>query len=176
MKKTFIATLLILLIASASIFAITATDNFTVTTNIGEIGLVKVSSAAIAGHTQTAYGNAGDLATYAISSSGNQTGFTAFLTTLSNKRNGYKVTMTATAMKSADTPTTYINYTVGCGGQSILTTDATTPPAVEVMNISSLTTLTGASKAITLDVESTSYAAAVSGSYSGTVTFNYTAN
>jgi len=173
MKKTIIATLLILTIASSSIFAVTDTDNFTVTTTITEIGKVKVSALAIVGNTLTAYTTAGDLATYGISSSGAQAGFTAYLTTLSNNRAGYTVSMTASAMKSADTPYSYINYTVGCDTKSITTTGATTPAAVEVMNESGLTTLTGASKAITLSIDSTTYDAAVSGSYTGTVTFNY---
>ena len=173
MKKTIIATLLILLIASASIFAVA--DSFNVTTTVGEIGLMKVSSAEITGNTSLAYTNSGDFTELVIENSGAQT-FEAYLTTLSNKRSGYEVTMKATPMTSAATPTTYIDYTVGCGTGTITTTGATTPAtAVTIIDIASLTELTGASKAITLSVDSATFEAAVSGSYTGTVTFNYTA-
>ena len=173
MKKTIIATLLILTIASASIFAVA--DSFNVITTVGETGLMKVSSAVIAGHTSLAYTNSGDFTELVIENSGEQT-FEAYLTTLSNKRSGYEVTMKATPMTSAATPTTYIDYTVGCGTGTITTTGATTPAtAVTIIDIASLTELTGASKAITLSVDSATFEAAVSGSYTGTVTFNYTA-
>lgn len=173
MKKTIIATLLILLIASASIFAVA--DSFNVTTTVGEIGLMKVSSAEITGNTSLAYTNSGDFTELVIENSGEQT-FEAYLTTLSNKRSGYEVTMKATPMTSAATPTTYIDYTVGCGTGTITTNGASTSTTpVTIIDVTSLTELTGASEAITLSVDETTYEAAVSGSYTGTVTFNYTA-
>lgn len=173
MKKTIIATLLILLIASASIFAVA--DSFDVKTTVGEIGLMKVSSAAIADNTSLAYTNSGDFTELVIESSGEQT-FEAYLTTLSNKRSGYEVTMKATPMTSAATPTTYIDYTVGCGTGTITTDGANTSTTpVTIIDVTSLTELTGASKAITLSVDSATFEAAVSGNYTGTVTFNYTA-
>jgi len=175
MKKTSITTLVILIIASVSIFAapVTDTDNFTVTTIIAETGKVKVSSAPINGNDLAAYTASGDLASYAITGSGNQTNFTAYLTTLSNNRAGYTVSMSATAMMSADTPTTYIDYTVGCNNKSIVTNGATATSAVEVMNATGLETLSGDSKQISLSIDATTYNKAVSGSYSGTVTFNF---
>ena len=179
MKKTIIATLLILIIASTSIFAatVTDTDTFNVTTTILEVGKVKVSAAAILGNTLTAYTTAGDLATYGISSSGNQTNFVAFLTTLSNKRTGYKVSMSATAMKSGTGPSAaYINYTVGCNGKSLTTSGTGSVTVADVMDVSALTTLTGASQALTLSIDSTTYNAAVAGDYVGTVTFNFSSN
>lgn len=182
MKKTFIATLMIMVIASASIFAavVSDADSFNVTTTIAEMGKVKVSIAAIAGNTLVAYNAAGDLTTYGISSSGDQTSFVAFLTTLSNKRTGYKVTMSATAMISgAGASAAYIDYTVGSGGQTVKTNGAgasTPSTAPTVMNVSSLPTLTGASQPITLSIDATTYDAAVAGDYTGTVTFNFVSN
>ena len=173
MKKTIIATLLILLIASASIFAVA--DSFNVTTTVGEIGLMKVSKLAIAANTSQAFSDSGDFIELVIENSGEQT-FEAYLTTLSNKRSGYEVTMKATPMTSAATPTTYIDYTVGCGTGTITTNGASTSTTpVTIIDVTSLTELTGSSEAITLSVDETTYEAAVSGSYTGTVTFNYTA-
>ncbi len=177
MKKPCIVTLLILIIASATLFAVSDTDNFTVTTTIAEIGKVKVSAAAIGGNTLAAYTTAGDLASYGISSSGNQTNFTAYLTTLSNERTGYKVSMSATAMKSGTgASAAYINYTVGCNSKSLTTSGASAVTVSEVMNVTSLTTLTGASEALSLSIDATTFNAAVSGEYVGTVTFNFVSN
>ena len=179
MKKAFIATLLILIIASASIFAATDTDSFNVTTTIAEIGKVKVSAAAIDGNTLAKYTDSGDVSTFAVSSSGNQTTFVAYLTTLSNKRTGYKVTMNATAMKSGTgSSASYINYTVGCDGVvgTLTTNGATTLTALEVLNIGTLDKLTGLSKALSLSIDATTFESAVSGDYTGTVTFNFVSN
>lgn len=174
MKKTFMASLLILIIASASIFAVQ--DSFEVTTTIGEIGYMKVSELAIAGNTSQAYADTGLFGDLTISTSGPQT-FSAYLTTLSNKRTGYEVTMIATPMTSTvGSATSYINYTVGCGTGSITTNGAsTTTTAVKVVDVNSLVALTGDSKQITLSVDKPSFDAAVSGTYTGTVTFNYSA-
>ena len=181
MKKTFIASLLILIIASATLFAavVSDTDNFTVTTQIAEIGKVKVSASAIGGNTLSKYTNSGNVETFAINSSGNQTTFVAYLTTLSNKRTGYKVTMNATAMKSGTgASASYINYTVGCDGVvgTLTTNGAATLTALEVLNIGTLSNLTGLSKALSLSIDATTYDAAVSGDYTGTVTFNFVSN
>lgn len=173
MKKTIIATLAILIIASVSIFAVT--DTFDVTTTITEIGHVKVSSAIIAGNTLSDFTASGNFTELVVEASGTQD-FSAYLTTLSNKRTGYEVTMKATSMKSLATPTTYIDYTVGCGTGSITTTGATTSTTpIKIVDVNSLTQLTGASEEITLSVDATTYDKAVSGGYSGTVTFTFSA-
>jgi hypothetical protein len=98
---------------------------------------------------------------------------------MSNNRAGYKVTMTATAMKSTlqDQADAYINYTVTVNSKTITTTDATSNPASQdVITVASLAGLSSQSHAITLSVDQTSFEAAVQGSYTGTVTFTYTAN
>ncbi len=176
MKKTILTTLLILAIATASIFAVD--DSFTVTTTVAERGDMKVSANAIAGHTPGAYTTAGDFTTLPITASGTQT-FSAYMTTLSNKRTGYTVTMAATPMASvvAGQTTSYIDYTVGCGSQSIVTHGAAAPTVTgsTVDTVTALTGLTGKSIPITLSVDATTFAAAVSGSYIGTVTFTFSA-
>ena len=179
MKKTFIATLLILLIASASIFAVTATDNFTVTTNINEIGLMKVSNTALTVNTNDGYTATGVFANLPITTHGVQS-FSAYLTVLANKRSGYEVTMAATAMTSvvSGQENSYIDYTVSLvsdAAKKITTNGAAVIPAITVMDVNSLTALTGASEKLALSVDQASFEAAVSGSYTGTVTFTFSA-
>ena len=173
MRKTFIATLLILVIASTSLFSVE--DNFTVTTDVSLIGYMKVSSSAILGNTVTAYDNSGNFTTLAITTSGEQS-FSAYMTTLCNSRTGYTVSMSATPMTSAGSSfTSQILYTVRCNGQEILATlsQENVPPTI--VDVNSLTSLTGNSQAITLSVDATTFDAAVAGSYLGTVTFTFTA-
>ena len=177
MKKTFITTLLILIIASASIFAAPVTDNFTVTTTIAEIGNMKIVTTN-AVPTDNAFTGLTAFSTLSVNSSGDK-GTVAHMATISNKRSGYKVTMAATPMTSivSGQANSYIDYTVGCGGQSIVT-KGTNPAVVtgtSVDTVTSLAVLTGKSLPITLSVDGTTFAKAVSGSYTGTVTFTFTA-
>lgn len=173
MRRTLLATLLLLLIASTSLFAVE--DSFTVTTGITLIGYMKVSSAAIAANTVTAYTNSGSFDTLGISTSGTQD-FSAYMTTLCNNRTGYEVTMTATAMSSTQgSSTTYIDYTVGCGTGSITTNGAAVIEPVTIVDIGTLDVLTGNSEAITLSVDADTFNAAVAGDYAGTVTFSFNA-
>lgn len=173
MKKTIIATLLILAIITTSLFAVT--DNFTVTTVVAEIGLIKITTAAIGVSTLAAYTALTDYDNLTVSAPGSQT-FSAYMTTLSNKRTGYNVKMTATAMTSTvGAATSYINYTVGCNSQSVTTNGAATVTPVTVITVPSLTAISGDSKPITLTVDAISFNAAVSGTYVGNITFTFTA-
>lgn len=173
MKKYIITTLLLAIVATSA-FAVT--DSFSVTTTVGEIGVMKVTQAAITETTLTFFNGMADFTSLPISSAGNQT-FSAYVTTLSNKRTGYNVKLSASAMKSTEgTTTSYINFTVGSNNATVTTngaaTIAATTPVVVVPN---LTAVTAASYPITLSVDETSYNAAVSGSYVGSVTFTFTA-
>lgn len=174
MKKILLATLLLLLLASTNSFAAT-TDNFTVTTTVAEIGLMKITTASIGtNNTLTAYNGLTDFTNYGVSGSGAK-GTVAYLTTLSNKRTGYNVTMSASAMTSPGTPITYIKYTVTCNGVQLAPSGATALGPVGVLTVSNLSSITGSSKAITLTIDPTTYDAAASGTYTGTVTFTFTA-
>lgn len=176
MRRTYIATLLILILAWTPIFADPVGDCFTVETEISLIGYMKVSSSAIAGHTLTAYNNSGEFTTLPITTSGDQE-FSAYMTTLCNCRTGFKVFMTATAMASGDEgPTSYINYTVGCNGNSITTNGPVIIEPVRIMNRSTMNKLRGKSKRISLSVDAATFDAAVAGEYTGTVTFTFAAN
>ncbi len=174
MKKTILTTLLIMAIATTSIFAVT--DSFTVTTTIAEIGSIKIVTSSTV-PTDSLFTGLGDFTNLPVTSSGNK-GTVAYMATISNKRTGYKVTMAATPMiNGAGASASYINYTVGCGGQSVVTNGAaaSTVTGTSVYTVSTLTTLTGNSIPITLSVDATTFATAVSGAHTGTVTFTFTA-
>lgn len=172
MKKTIIAIILILSLSS-SVFAVT--DNFTVTTVVAEIGLIKVTTAAIGASTMAAYNGLTDFGSLVITAAGAQT-FSAYMTTMSNKRTGYTVTFTATAMASTVSgQTSYINYTVGCNTKSVTTNGVATITPVTVLTVSTLSAISSSSKAITLTVDPVTFETAASGSYEGNVTFTFTA-
>lgn len=178
MKKNIIAALLILVLASFGVYAADPSpSSFDVTTTVAGINLMKLTTAEF---TQTSPGQFASATAYTgpltISTYGSQT-FSAWLSTMSNSRSGYKVTMTATAMKSSvqDQADAYINYTVTVNTKSITTNNASsTPASVDVITVTSLTGLAKQSHQIALTVDQTSFEAALEGSYSGTVTFTYT--
>jgi hypothetical protein len=177
MKKSIIAVLLLIVFSTVSAFAVDPAS-FNVSTAVAGINKMKITTAAFNGATPVSFDDAiiyaGPLT---VTTSGPQS-FSAYLSTMSNKRTGYKVTMGATAMTStvAGQTTSYINYTVGVNTKSLTTAGATVVTPVDVITVASLTGLTSQSHPITLSVDATSFNAAVEGNYSGTVTFTYTAN
>lgn len=180
MKKNIIAVLLVIALSTVAAFAATnpANSSFDVKTNVGGINKMKITTAAFpANGNPSAFDSAAAFTgPLVVSASGAQT-FSAYLSTMSNNRVGYKVTMSATAMSSTvSSATAYINYTVGVNNKSLTTAGATAVTPVEVITVSSLTGLASQSHQISLSVDATSFDAAVEGSYSGTVTFTYTAN
>jgi len=159
-KKITIALAITLILSVGLLFAGNpAPASFDVTTNVAGINRLKITTTAFSGN--PAQFDAAD----------------AFLSTLSNNRQGYTVTMGATAMTSevSGQATSYINYTVSANGSSVTTNGATAVPAVTVIDQGPLTGLTAQSHQIALSVDQTSFDAAVQGSYTGTVTFTYTA-
>ncbi|NBK22602.1 MAG: hypothetical protein EOM68_11300 [Spirochaetia bacterium] len=173
MKKITLAILLILAMATTSIFAVT--DSFSVTTTVAELGLIKVTKTAIGSSTLAAYNALVDYDELTVTAAGSQT-FTAYMTTLSNKRTGYNVKLSATAMTSTvGAATSYINYTVTTNGVSVTTNGAAVITPATVITVASLTAISGDSKLITLSVDPTTFNAAVSGTYVGNVTFTFTA-
>ncbi|HKM06098.1 MAG TPA: hypothetical protein VJ869_03835 [Sphaerochaeta sp.] len=175
MKKILVTILLVLLFVTAPLFAVT--DSFNVTTEVADVGKIKVTTATVgvAPHTETAFDNLVAFGDLSISSSGAQT-FTAYMSTISNSRSGYEVMMEATSMISTvSSVDSYIDYTVTVNGTDLTTTGSTAATGVKVLDVASLTGIAAESHAISLSIDSTTYAAAVAGSYLGTVTFTYTA-
>ena len=181
MKKNIIAVLLVIALSTVFIFAATnpPATSFDVSTNVSGINKMKITAAAFpANGTPSSFDSAAVYAgPLAVTTYGSQT-FTAYLSTMSNNRGGYTVTMDATAMKSTEAgeADAYINYTVTVNNVSLATNGATDVTAVTVIDVESLTGRASQSHQIALTVDQTSFEAAVEGSYQGTVTFNYTAN
>lgn len=177
--KKLISAILVLALASFAIFA--DTDFFEVETKVEGVNMMKITAGQYNPTTPTPEGFEGVDAfegPLVINAAGNQT-FTAYLSTLSNNRTGYTVSMTATAMKISITSQAdaYINYTVKVNTSPIktLTTNgANSVDPVEVITVTSLTELAVQSHKISLTVDPTTFNSAVEGSYSGTVTFTYT--
>ncbi len=173
MKKIFITILLVLLFVATPMFA--ATDSFDVTTTVSVLGKIKVTEAVSSTATETAFDALVAYGDLAISSSGAQS-FTAYMSTISNSRTGYSVTMGATSMESPGSPAaSYIDYTVTVNAVNLTTNGATAVSAVNVLTVGPLAAISTQSEAISLSIDATTFAAAVSGSYTGTVTFTYAA-
>jgi len=178
---------MVLVLAGVGLFA--AVDStpkaFDVSTNVQGINKMIVSTTKFTGNSP---GTFDSLTAYAgLTIGGNGTAvdpngsyvLPAYLSTISNSRNGYTVTMGATAMKSAvavNSVHTYINYSVSCNGKSVSTNGATPVTAEEVYTVGTQAGISSKSEQITIQVNKAEFDAAVEGAYTGTVTFTYTAN
>ncbi len=180
MKKNLIV-LLVIALVSVGLFA-DPTDSFTVTTSVSSTNNMKVTAEDVNDSDSPAYGSLTDFTDFGVNGTNLNTGEAiAYLTTQSNNRKGYKISIAATAMAStvlSDHDITYINYTVYLGTDTtgLPTTNGTEATKADVVTVSALTTLTEVSYPIKIKVDADQFAAAVDGSYTGTVTFNYVAN
>ena len=177
MKKNLIA-LLIVALVSVGLFADPITDSFTVTTTVTSKNNMKVTEEDVS---TKAWSSLTDFTNFGVTSTNLNTGAAiAYLTTQSNNRKGYKISIAATAMANAAMEgyaITYINYTVYLGTDTTgLQTTNGTEATKDVITVSELTTLTEVSYQIKIKVDADQFAAAVDGTYTGTVTFNYIAN
>jgi len=177
MKKILLA-LLILLITTSGLFAAT-TDNFTVTTVVENVDMMTISDAEYTGISLINFNGLTHHLPVTISSTGAPINFNAWLSTLSNNRAGFTVNMKATAMKSSVSgqADAYINYEVSCNTASVTTNNGTEVTSTNpVVTYPTLTEVTSTSNEIALTVNQGDFDKALSGSYTGTVTFMYTAN
>lgn len=175
MKKAYSIMLLVLVFLVSPLFA--TSDSFNVTTEVVGVGKIKVTQEAVgdAPHTVIDFDALAAFGDLSISSSGDQV-FTAYMSTISNSRSGYEIVMDATSMISTvSTVDSYIDYTVTVNGTPLTTTGATAVTGVTVLDVSSLAGIAAESHAIAISIDAPTYAAAVAGFYSGTVTFTYTA-
>ena len=178
MKKNLIVLLVIALVSVGLFAANPGPSTFDVTTTVEGINEMKLTQAEFTGTTKSAL-TALDAYTgpLEVSAYGPQS-FTAYISTLSNSRVGYKVTMSETAMADAAAK---IHYTVTANGESVDTSGAENGPGSNAKVIidtltSGMTGVASQSHLITLSVDQTSFEAAVEGEYSGTVTFTWTAS
>ncbi len=174
MKRTIVA---ILVLALTSLAALNAVDSFDVDTEVEGVKKMKITAAHYTSTDPDAIETAAAFGSLTVQSAEEQD-FSAWLSIMSNNRAGYKVSMSATAMKGTTTEqaNAYINYTVAVNGESIITNNTTSSPtSVVVISVTDLTQLSVESKPIGLTVDSATFNSAVAGSYSGTVTFTFSA-
>jgi hypothetical protein len=175
MKKNIVALLLVALVASVSLFAVADAD-LNLSTTINGINYMKLTEAEFKPSTAStsAYNLATANATTETVSSAADTGTIAWLSILTNKRTGFTVDISATALKSSTTGNNYvIDYKITCGSAYVYTNGAPSAPSITV---SSITGLSAFSYAVSADLDDTQYAAALEDTYTGTVKFTYTAN
>jgi uncharacterized protein YfaP (DUF2135 family) len=175
MKKNIVALLLVALVASVSLFAVADAD-LKLSTTINGINYMKLTEAEFKPSTAsiTAYNSATANATTETVSSAADTGTIAWLSILTNKRTGFTVSLSATPLTSATTGNTYkIHYKISCDSAYVYTNGNTGVPSLKV---SSITGLSAFSYAVSADLDDDQYAAALEDTYTGTVTFTYTAN
>ena len=175
MKKSIVAAILVLALASLAVSA----DCFDVDTIVEGINMMKITMADCSQKTQSQFEEAPSFqGPLNVTTPGAQTNLTAWLSTLSNEREGYTVSMSATPMKSCFSgfADAYINYTVTVNDKSITTAGPQAAAAVDVITIATLSSLDIQSHQIALNVDQGTFHTAVEGQYSGTVTFTYTNN
>ena len=178
MKKNIVA---VLLVIALSTFAVYAVDDasFQVETSVTGINKMKITDALFPANGTPSSFDSADVfvGPLEVETYGSQS-FTAYLSTMSNNRGGYTVTMDATAMKSTETDEAdaYINYTVTVNSVSLETNGAADLTPVTIIDEDSLAGRASQSHQIFLTVDQITFEAAVEGTYQGTVTFNYTAN
>ena len=181
MKKT-IAILLVLAISSVAIFAANATGQFDVVTNVGGIHEIKLVTVGTTVPTNKGAfdGLAADNSDFTVDDDNyNSVQTVRQLISMSNNRNGYNMTLSATAMKAdiGSSEFAYINYDVTAGGASLTTNDAASvDAAANIYDSGALTGMNFYSTNVTVKVDAEEYENAVTGSYSGTITFNLIAN
>ena len=170
--KKLITLLIVLTLATGGAFA--AEASFDITTTVAPINGMKITTAKFTGSTLEALNNASGVSSYTVTKSGYQSNFSGWISVVSNNREGYKVTMSATAMTSTvGTTTSYINYTVFFGTQLTFTTNgAAQVSPITVLEKSSLTSLSGNSEKLVW-ILTHSFNNAVEGQYTGTVTLPF---
>ena len=178
MKKT-ITVILILIFLGVGLFAADPTANFDVVTQVASSSDMKITATlfTVAGATRSLF-NAAPAAnsSVTVTTVGSLVSLPAFLTTISNNRKGYSVSMSAKAMANAEKDN-YINYTVTCGGASVTTTDGDTPIASTLKVVDKaapVKKLEATSNQVKITINQTDYEKAGSGDYTGTIYFTFT--
>ncbi|HPE92946.1 MAG TPA: hypothetical protein PLQ90_04105 [Sphaerochaeta sp.] len=185
MKKNIVAVLLVIALSTAAAFAATSvgTSSFDVSTNVtGRHGLILVATGTSVPNTRAEFLQlTADNSDFGINDN-NYTGTHTVrrLIAMSNNRNGFFITMSASPMNIENT-NYYINYTVTAGNATIDTSTSIDGGAVEAtQNVFATTSpiqgLTFAHADVTVAVNQNDYLKAVAGEYSGTITFNLMAN
>lgn len=180
MRKNLIITLLLILSAALLAAADPSPATFSVSTKISAVNDMKITSGEVDEDTYSEPDNTFSGTVSIVGSGPNQNmdesgnvNFTAYVSAISNNRVGYTVLMSATPLISEGTPPAIINYTVTVNEVPYDTTG--TPAAVAVITVESLDELSVESLPISVVVYRNQFDNAVAGTYTGSVTFEYTA-
>ncbi|WP_320128304.1 hypothetical protein [uncultured Sphaerochaeta sp.] len=179
MKKNIIAILLAtFIIPSFALFAaLPAPSDLYLLTSISGINLMKITESQFNPSTPSVYAfnNATANPTNETVSTDTDGDTIAWLSILTNRRTGFTVEMTATPLVSADTENTYeINYIATVGSATYNTSDETGTNSIT--EDSGIAGLSAFSYAIAVDLDDNEFAMALADTYTGTITFTYTAN
>lgn len=185
MKKNIVAVLLVIALSTVATFAATSVgnDSFDVSTTVaGRHGLILVATGTTVPTTNAGFSQlTADNSDFGINDENYTSSHTVRqLIAMSNNRNGYYITMSASPMNIENT-NYYIDYTVTAGTASIDTSDSVNGAAVvATQNVFATTDpmqgLTFATADVTVAVDQNDYLNAVTGEYRGTITFNLMAN
>ena len=180
MKKSIIALLLVLAVVSFGVFADSTPKSFEVKTTIDAVNDMKLVTASVS--TPAGYGEAAGFTGQVTYDGTDYTDF-PYIAAMSNNRAGFTVALTAKAMESGNATgtKTYIGYTVTAGESSVVVAaaDTTTVKADAnekfVISSGTLNVLTAKSEQVSIAVNATEYAAAVDGTYTGTIYLTFAA-
>ena len=182
MKKSIIAVLLIITVSTFAAFAVvTDSGTLNVATAVQGVNLIGVFATGTAAPTGNAAANWTGSYTAPTVNSATETAV-GVVHTRSNNRTGYSVTMAAGPLSSSGTTTVYLGYVAkaydGATLSGTSTYDATgtttSGTAATIISTGNLTGITTTSRDIFIEIPN--YATALEGSYTGTITFNYTSN
>jgi hypothetical protein len=171
MKKNIIATLLVLALASFTVFAVdpTTSDTFDVSTVIQGVNVIKIAEETATD--VSSFQNATALDSYEMSAEDELTDpAIGYVLTKTNNRDGYILKLRATQLTNGTVSP--INYTVKVGSVQY-TTEATPPASVEITNRTGVNQMVVDSYPINVQLNATEAANATQATYTGTVYVEY---
>jgi uncharacterized protein YxeA len=185
MKKSIIALLVIMLVASVSLFAVVATTTTTTTeslksdltlqTDIAGINYMKLTASSFAPETPTVKAFEDATANEEVEkfSSAEEVKDLAYLSILTNKRTGFSIYITATQLEN-ESQDYKIDYKVTCDDTYFYASKPMT--GIAISETEGITSLSAFTYPISIDLDDDQYAAALEDEYTGTVTFTYKTN
>jgi uncharacterized protein YxeA len=181
MKKSIIALLVIMLVASVSLFAVVATttesleSNLTLQTDIAGINYMKLTASSFTPKTPSVKAFEDATANEAVEkfSSAEEVNDLAYLSILTNKRTGFSIYITATQLEN-ESQDYKIDYKVTCDDTYFYASKPMT--GIAISETEGITGLSAFSYPISIDLDDDQYAAALEDEYTGTVTFTYKTN
>lgn len=171
-----------LLLVGSMVFGADTSQEFEITTTINGFTYIKLGTPTSTTPTNRgafeAFGNSGTAFTITDTNYKTDEMLVKKIFAMSNNRNGYSISMSATALTYTEASfSDYINYTIKAGGATITTNNETTvSPTSAVANVSDLTGVTINAYDVRITVNETDYENALNETYTATVNFIIAAN